>query len=150
MGFLICIHRIKSLVYSGKEVILLIWHIWHKNQIKIQCPDGISVADLRGRERRAPPVQILSISCSFWEILAKSYVGAPLLGSWRPLLGEILDPPLHTFVTLITTWKFSVNWPLGMEKKHFFLRRTGNSLYNCFFTTRKQKSSLRNNAIVLA
>ena len=28
---------------------------------------------------RAPPpgVQILSISCSFWEILAKSYVGAP-------------------------------------------------------------------------
>ena len=42
----------------------------------------------------APPqVQILSISCSFWENLAKSYVGAPL-ESWRPLLGEILDPPL--------------------------------------------------------
>ena len=43
----------------------------------------------------APPpgVQILSISCSFWENLAKSYVGAPL-GSWLPLLGEIVDPPL--------------------------------------------------------
>ena len=40
-----------------------------------------------------PGVQILSISCSFWENLAKSYVGAPL-ESWRPLLGEILDPPL--------------------------------------------------------
>ena len=39
-------------------------------------------------------VQILSISCTFWEILAKSYVGAPPPGSWRPLLGEILDPPL--------------------------------------------------------
>ena len=40
---------------------------------------------------RPPPpgVQILSISCSFWEILAKSYVGAPPLGSWRPLLEEI-------------------------------------------------------------
>ena len=42
---------------------------------------------------RAPRVQILSISCRFWENLANSYVGAPL-GSWRPLLGEILDPPL--------------------------------------------------------
>ena len=30
-----------------------------------------------------PPVQILSISCSFWENLAKSYVGAPTSGkSW--------------------------------------------------------------------
>ena len=30
---------------------------------------------------RAPPVQILSISCSFWENLAKSYAGAP--HPWR-------------------------------------------------------------------
>ena len=53
------------------------------------------VADLRrGREGRPPWVQILSISCSFWENLAKSYVGAPPPGSWCPLLGEILDPPL--------------------------------------------------------
>ena len=44
---------------------------------------------------RVPPVgvQILSISCSFWENSTNLYVGAPL-GSWRPLLGEILDPPL--------------------------------------------------------
>ena len=28
----------------------------------------------------SPGVQILSISCSFWEILAKSYVGAPSSG----------------------------------------------------------------------
>ena len=50
-----------------------------------------SMADLRG-------VQILSISCSFWENLANSYVGAPPpLGSWRPLLGEILDPPLTVY-----------------------------------------------------
>ena len=49
----------------------------------------------KGGPRDAPPgVQILSISCSFWENLANSYVGAPL-GSWRPLLGEILDPLLH-------------------------------------------------------
>ena len=54
------------------------------------------MADLRGGAGHVPPppgVQILLISCSFWEILAKSYVGAPP-GSWRPLLGEILDPPL--------------------------------------------------------
>ena len=40
-----------------------------------------------GRRGRAPPlgVQILSISCGFWEILAKSYVGAPP--------GELAPPP---------------------------------------------------------
>ena len=56
----------------------------------------------RGREGRAPPlgVQILSISCSFWENLANSYVGAP--PSWRPLLGEILDPPLLALWVLTT------------------------------------------------
>ena len=48
------------------------------------------------KDARPPPgAQILSISCSFWENLAKSYVGAPP-GSWRPLLGEILDPPLSS------------------------------------------------------
>ena len=38
------------------------------------------MADLRGREGRVPPwggSKILSISCSFWGNLAKSYVGAP-------------------------------------------------------------------------
>ena len=50
---------------------------------------------------RAPlGVQILSISCSFWEILAKSYVGTPP-GSWRPHLREILDPPLVCICTLL-------------------------------------------------
>ena len=47
------------------------------------------VADLRGGagDARPPRVQILSISCSFWEILAKSYVGAP------PPPGELAPPP---------------------------------------------------------
>ena len=35
--------------------------------------------------RPPPGVQILSISCSFWENLAKSYVGAPP--------GELAPPP---------------------------------------------------------
>ena len=54
----------------------------------------MTVADLRGAP--PPPLQtkIFSISCSFSENLAKSYVGAPL-ESWRPLLWGILDPPLH-------------------------------------------------------
>ena len=38
-------------------------------------------------------VNILSISCSFWEKLAKLYVGA-LPGGLAPHLGEILDAPL--------------------------------------------------------
>ena len=57
---------------------------------------GNSSIDLSGGVRDTRPlpllpgVQILSISCSFWENLAKS----------RPHLGEILDPPwfrLHSF-----------------------------------------------------
>ena len=71
----------------------------------------MSVADLHSKilDTRPPPVQILSISCSFWENLAKSYVGAPPPppppppGSWRPLLGEILDPPLHVKHNLAPT-----------------------------------------------
>ena len=46
------------------------------------------MADLRGVQGTcASPlgVQILSISCGFWEILAKSYVGAPH--------GELAPPP---------------------------------------------------------
>ena len=46
-----------------------------------------------------PGVQILSNSCSFWENLAKLYVGTPL-GSWCPLLREILDLPLQTIASL--------------------------------------------------
>ena len=63
----------------------------------------VSGGSTGGCEGRPPPVQILSISCSFGENFAKWYVGAPLgswrplLGSWRPLLREILDPPLHLF-----------------------------------------------------
>ena len=63
---------------------------------------SIAVADLHSKilDARSPlGVQILSISCSFWENLAKSYVGAPL-ESWRPLLREILDPPLHREVSV--------------------------------------------------
>ena len=47
-----------------------------------------SVADLHSKILNARPplgAQILSISCSFWENLAKSYVGAPP--------GELAPPP---------------------------------------------------------
>ena len=50
----------------------------------------VPVADLGGGRRgRAPPLgtQILSISCSFRENLAKSYVGAPP-GELAPPLGK--------------------------------------------------------------
>ena len=54
-----------------------------------------AVADLRGRG-----VQILSISCSFWENLAKLYVGPLPPASWRSLLGEFMDTPLKGTVTI--------------------------------------------------
>ena len=50
-----------------------------------------SVADSRGDASPLRP-KIFSISCSFSENLAKSYVGVPL-ECWRPLLQGILDPP---------------------------------------------------------
>ena len=67
---------------------------------------------------RPPPpgVQILSISCSFWENLAKSYVGAPP-GSWRPLLGEILDPPLSMINPFYDTKGNSL--PLPLQKWNY-------------------------------
>ena len=46
------------------------------------------MADLHSKILDAPPrSKFLSISCSFWEILAKSYVGAPLP------TGELAPPP---------------------------------------------------------
>ena len=46
---------------------------------------------------RAPPrVQILSISYSFLEILAKSDVGASPIEGWRSLPRGIVDPALVT------------------------------------------------------
>ena len=62
-----------------------------------------------GRARRAPLLRpkIFSISCSFSQNLAKSYVGAPLEG-WRPLLRGILDPPLYRV-------RFYQNWVPNME-----------------------------------
>ena len=64
----------------------------------------ILLADLRGYEEHTPlplRVQILSISCHFWEILVKPYigtlrgVGGPSSGNpGSPSLLGILDPTL--------------------------------------------------------
>ena len=53
----------------------------------------LTLVDLRGASI-APLswVQILSISCSLWKNLARSYVGAP--GGWRSRLQGFLDLPL--------------------------------------------------------
>ena len=57
----------------------------------------IAVADPRGRPRRVPPLwpKIFSISCSFLENLAKSYVGAPPPpGGLAPLpTGNLVSAP---------------------------------------------------------
>ena len=55
----------------------------------VSCTCECSAGSKGGARDACPPgAQILSISCSFGENLAKSFVGAPL-GSWRPHLGEI-------------------------------------------------------------
>ena len=69
-------------------------------QWKHTIADGIGGSKGGMRDVRAPGVQILSLSCSFRENLAKSCVGAtPRPGEWGPYLGEIRDPPL-----LATVW----------------------------------------------
>ena len=62
-------------------------------EIVIHIPSGGS----KGAPQEPAPLRfkIFSISCNFWEIFTKSYVGAPL-GGRRSLLQGILDPPLYT------------------------------------------------------
>ena len=58
---------------------------------------------------RPPGVQILSISCSFWEILAKSYVGAPRwVGAPSPEKSWIRHCNSSMILLPITVWK-SIN-----------------------------------------
>ena len=84
-------HRVRYAVYALER--FSVAHTPHIDNIYSGGSKG-------GREGCAPPtgVQILSISCSFWEYLAKSYVGAPP-GSWRrgsrPKLYNV-DPPLYS------------------------------------------------------
>ena len=71
--------------------------------LRVNAPSGRSKGARGTRPPPPPPgVQILSISCSFRENLAKSYVGAPPPGSWRSHLREILDPSLAPLI--IDTW----------------------------------------------
>ena len=74
--------------YSLKMIILI---LLQSKMLYIVLIFKWSVADLHSKILDARPtlgVQILSISCSFWEILAKSYVGAP-----PPPPGELAPPP---------------------------------------------------------
>ena len=69
---------------------------------------SLPVADLRGGRRgRAPPrgskfFQFHAVFGKFWQ----NRMLAPPLGSWRPLHGEILDPPLLavTYFCLAEEW----------------------------------------------
>ena len=73
-----------------------------------------SVADLRGCEGCTPPWGPNSFNfMQFLGKYGKSYVGAPL-GSWRPVLGEILDPPLE-----IHSVNNQVSWNLVAGLFHY-------------------------------
>ena len=63
-----------------------------------------ALADLRGGARDAcPPPPGGPNSFIFMQFLPKKLQNNSTFGSWRPLLGEILDPPLFW------TWKFTQN-----------------------------------------
>ena len=82
----------------GKICSLVLTGLTNVDGFKLFAIGHKSVADLGGVRGTPPPprgTHILSISCSFRENLAKSYVSAPSpRGSWRSP-GEILDPPLQ-------------------------------------------------------
>ena len=89
------------------------WHWSHSEFIKRIW----SVADKRGRKGR-PRVQILSISYGFWEILTKSNVGIPPSPeSWRPNLGENLNPPLLMLAFCWWTLKKLYEFPVSENIK---------------------------------
>ena len=67
------------------------------------------VADLRGREGRAPAPPPGSKFFQFQAVFGKNWRNcmlAPPPGSWRPLLGEILDPPLSPSEVKFTIKEF--------------------------------------------
>ena len=63
-----------------------------------------------GREGRAPPrgPKFFRFHAVFGKIWQNRML-APPLGSWRPLLGEILDPPLYCHYV----FKSAINWYQG-------------------------------------
>ena len=69
----------------------------------------MAVADLRGAQgTRAPPPPRGPKFFRFHAVFGKIWQNrmlAPPLGSWRPLLGEILDPPLYGD-TFAQFWEF--------------------------------------------
>ena len=84
------------------------------------------------RRGRAPPplgAEFSLISCSFWEILIKSYLGAPP-ERWRPLLGEILDPPL--VITNMRQLKLSTN-STTLRLMNFHIEVNLNAWVECVF-----------------
>ena len=67
------------------------WKLCHQiipGDVYVVRLSDIAVADLRGGLRDAPGVQILSISCIFWENLVKSYVAAPPSRVGAPTSGK--------------------------------------------------------------
>ena len=86
-------------------------HIQCNNNPAIRC---ITVADLRGREERAPPplqAQILSNFMQFSGKYGKIVCWRPP-GSWYPLLGA-LDPPLCKAHFLCSAGDKAKPWQLG-------------------------------------
>ena len=93
VGLTIKVHN--WLKYLDK--IKILYHLKHVF-FNIQIKDySISVADLHSKILDAPPPRgpnsfnFMQFLGNFWQ----NRMLVPPLGSWRPHLGEILDPPLH-------------------------------------------------------
>ena len=86
----------QNFVKQRKKLILKFYIVGRKfcQMLWICTHEHSTVADLGGRTRRPPPRTKFYFYRVFRKILLKYWVSAPPPRDWRPLLGEVLDPPL--------------------------------------------------------
>ena len=100
--YLANINCFKVYVENYRPRLILTEALWADGQYELMvCNFDIDpLADLRGgaRDARPPPGGPNSFDfMQFFRKFGNFVCWRPPLGSWRPLLGEILDPPLRPY-----------------------------------------------------
>ena len=93
----------KNQIYQKEDAVVCIHSFNHLNN-KYVRQFSLSVADLGGCEGRAPPGGQNSFNfMQFLGNFGKIVCWTPSPGSWHPLLGENLDPPLPVEELFVNT-----------------------------------------------